>query len=332
VVGTIVSTGKVSGEHQQVTLRYRDRTGTRHELELRYPLGLATSVIPGMTTSVSYDAQARGRAELSGHPRGRWQSVALAVAATIGLTGLWLLLALVLGRSLQEARTSRRHLIAGVTGTGVVLVSLARLLVVVVGGSSPQEVPFPPNPPPLVAERPAQLPSVLSLPPPATGPLVTPAQARRIAAAVWPLRDRALADRRLGTLRAIETGPALAVDISRLRSGGAPNRPDPPHQPPKQLAVYTPRQRSWPLRFLAEGITTSAGKPFLELMIFTRSSPQTTWQVAYDTGFGQGSGPPLHVEPGIFDRQEIRHRPSSERDRCWRRRPAPRPLLAGLAR
>jgi hypothetical protein len=303
VLGTIASTGKISAGHQEVTLRYRDRTGTTHAIALRYPIGLATNVVAGMTTTVSYDPRAPGKAELTGHPRHRWQSVALAGAAVIALSGIWLWVALLLGRALREGRTRRSHLVAGAAGIATVLLALAGLVAARIGSGSAQEVPFPPNPPPLVAQQAARLPSILSLPPPAGVPLVTPDQARRIADAVWPLRDRALADRDLGTLRVLETGPALAVDVSRLRSGGAPNRPSPPSTAPQQLAVYAPRQRSWPIRFLAEALTTSADKPFLELMIFTRNSPRRPWRVAYDTGVSQGTGPALQLEPGIFDRQ-----------------------------
>jgi Protein of unknown function (DUF3592) len=302
VLGTIVSTGEVAADHQDVTLRYRDRTGTTHDLELRYPLGLATSVITGMTTTISYDPRAPRKAELSGHPRHRWQSVVLAGGAVIALSGLWLWIALGLRRALRDEPKRRRHLFAGVAGVVTLFVAFARILLVVVANSTPQEIAFPPNAPPLVVHQPATLPRVLSAPPPAAGPLVTPAQAHRIAEAVWPLRDRALADRDLGTLQALETNPALAVDVSRLRSGGAPNRPNPARTAP-QLAVYVPRQRTWPIRFLAEAVTTSAGKPFLELLILARSSPKGRWEVVYDTGFGQGTGPALQVEPGIFDPQ-----------------------------
>jgi hypothetical protein len=302
VLGTIVSTGKVSTDHQDVTLRYRDRSGTTHDLELRYPLGLATSVIPGMTTTISYDPRSPAKAELSGHPRHRWQPVVLAGGAMIALNGLWLWIALGLRRALRHEHRPRRHVFAGVAGVVTLLVVFARILLVVVANSTPQEISFPPNAPPLVAHRAARLPSILSSPPPAAGPLVTPAQAHRIAEAVWPLRDRALADRDLGTLQALETNPALAVDVSRMQSGGAPNRPDPARTAP-QLAVYVPRQSAWPIRFLAEAVTTSAGKPFLELLILARSSPKSRWQVVYDTGFGQGTGPALQVEPGIFDPQ-----------------------------
>ena len=45
-----------------------------------------------MSTTVSYDPRVPGKAELTGHPRYRWQSVALAGAAVIAVSGLWLLI------------------------------------------------------------------------------------------------------------------------------------------------------------------------------------------------------------------------------------------------
>src|SRR5439155_21139779 len=71
VLATIASTGAVVGAHENVTLRYTDLVGAPHELRVRYPLGLASSVIPGMTTTVGYDPTAPQKAELAGHPRHR---------------------------------------------------------------------------------------------------------------------------------------------------------------------------------------------------------------------------------------------------------------------
>src|SRR2546421_5526160 len=55
VLAVIAATGRVTGRHQRVTLRYTDRGGGRHELDLRYPLGVAQDVVVGMSTSVVYD-------------------------------------------------------------------------------------------------------------------------------------------------------------------------------------------------------------------------------------------------------------------------------------
>jgi hypothetical protein len=303
VLATIVATGKAAGGSQEVTLRYSDRRGVPHRLELRFPLGLAASVLPGRTTTVAYDPRSPDKAELAGHPRTRWQSVVLAVVTFLGLflVSVWAAAALWLG--FHRERAHRHHVGAGiVTVLGLLAVGV-RLVFALVGTGGAQGLPFPPSPPPLRTGRVAPLPAVLSLAPPASAPLVTPAQARRVVAAAWPLRDRVLASRDLSTLEAIEAGPALVGDEARMRSGGPPNRPNASAHAPREVAVYVPRQRRWPLRFLAEGVTTSAGKPFLELMIFRRSSPRSRWQVVYDTGYGRGTGPPLSPEPAILDAQ-----------------------------
>ena len=303
VLATIISTGKVSGEHQDVTLRYVDRAGTPHLFSVRYPLGLANDVIPGMTTTVSYDPNAPEKAELTGYPRHRWQTALLGAGATVALTVLWLVIAGSLGRSLQERRAHRGHLFASAGGVIVLLASVARLVIVLAVASTPQAAAFPPHAPPLTLGKAAPLPRVVSLAPPAKGSLVTPALARRIVDAVWPLRDRAIAGRDLATLRELESGPALAVDVARMREGGAPNRPTPDSTAPTRLGIYVPRQAVWPVRFLAEVPTTSAARPFLEFLIFNRRSAKSRWRVVYDTGFTWTNGNPLSPDPGVLDKR-----------------------------
>jgi hypothetical protein len=312
VLGTIVSTGKVSGAHQDVTLRYVDLAGMTHELAVRYPTGIGGYVIVGMTTTVSYDPSAPQKAELAGHPRHRWQTALLAGAATLGLTVLWLAIAASLRRARDETHGHRGHVFASVGGVVVLIAAVARVLIALVVSTTPQEVGFPPNAPPLVAGKAAALPRVLSLPPPAGGPVVTPPLARRIVSAVWPLRDRALAGRDLATVRALESGPALAVDVARMRSGGAPNRPTPDRAVPSGTRVYVPRQSSWPVRFLAEVPTTSDAQPWIEMLIFTRASARARWHVVYDTGFGAQPGSTVSPEPGNFDEEGYDEVPAGE--------------------
>jgi uncharacterized protein DUF3592 len=312
VLATIVSTGKPSGTHQDVKLGYTDLTGATHELRLRYPLGIGGSVIPGMTTTVSYDPSAPQKAELAGHPRHQWQTALLAGAATLGLTVLWLAIAASLRRARDEAHGHRGHVFASVGGVIVLIGAVARVLIALVVNSTPQEVAFPPNAPALALGRAAPLPRVLSLAPPASGLLVTPPLARRIVSAVWPLRDRALANRDLATVRALESGPALAVDVARMRSGGAPNRPTPDRAIPAGFRVYVPRQSSWPARFLAEVPTTTDAQPWLEMLIFTRASAHSHWQVVYDTGFGAQPGGTVSPEPGNFDEEGYDEVPAGE--------------------
>ena len=301
VLATIVSTAAVTGGHSDVTLRYTDLAGATHDLRVRYPLGVGSGVIAGMTTTVSYDPTAPEKAELAGHPRHDWQTALLAGAATLGLTVLWLAIAASLRRARDETDAHRGHVYTSVGVVVVLLASAARLLIVLVVGSTPQEGGFPPNAPPLAVGKAAPLPRVLALAPPASGPLVTPALARRVVNAVWPLRDRALAGRNLATVRAVESGPALAVDVARMREGGAPNRPTPDRVAPSGLVVYVPRQTAWPVRFLAEVPTTSAARPFLEFVIFTRAAARSRWHVVYDTGFSAKPGGTVAPDPGVFD-------------------------------
>jgi hypothetical protein len=284
-----------------VTLRYADLAGATHELRARYPIGIGGSVITGMTTTVGYDPAAPQKAELAGHPRHRWQTALLAGAATLGLTLFWLAIAASLRRARDETHAHRGHVFASVGGVVVLIGSVARLVIALVVSSTPQEVGFPPNAPPLALGKAARLPRALSLAPPASGPLVTPPLGRRIVGAVWPVRDRALAGRDLATVRALESGPALAVDVARMRSGGAPNRAIPDRTVPTGLAVYVPRQNTWPARFLAEVPTTSGAQPFLEFLIFTRASARSRWQVVYDTGFTWAAKDKIAPDPGVFD-------------------------------
>jgi hypothetical protein len=302
VPATVVATGPIARGSQLVTVRYRDRAGAAHRLELRFPLGLASRILPGETTTVAYDPRRPGRAELAGHPRTRWQRPAYVAAGLVGLLAVTVWTAFAVWTGLHRERAQRHHVGVGLAGLVTLLALGTRIVLSVVSGAGAQSLPFPPNPPPPVAGRPAALPAVLSLAPPSHGPVVTPAQARRIVERVWPFRDRVLARRDLATLDALERGPALAVDAARLRSGDPPNRPDPPAHAPADLAVYVPRQSRFPARFLAEGVTTSAGQPFVELLVFSRAARQARWQIVYDTGFGHASGaPPLHPDTAILD-------------------------------
>jgi hypothetical protein len=79
---------------------------------------------------------------------------------------------------LRETRTHRGHVFAGVGAVVVLGASAARLLIALVVGATPQEVAFPPNAPPLTVGKAAQLPRVVSLAPPASGPAAETAPER----------------------------------------------------------------------------------------------------------------------------------------------------------
>ena len=303
VLATIVSVGGVSDHAQSVRLRYADRSGTAHFVDIRFPLGLASRSYVGWTTTVAYDPASPGDAQLAGHPREQWHSVLVAGGIVAALTGMWLLWALSLFRNLGSSTGVKRRLGVAVTGIAVLMLVAGRLVVTVATASTPQLVPFPPNPPAPTTQRPTHLPAILRAPAPRSGPLITPVQARRLVDELWPLRDQAIATRNVGMLSALETGPALAVDVERIDSGAAPDRQNPGPAAPSDLKIYVPRQTRWPVRFLTEALTTAAGRRFVELMIFARHSPKSAWQVVFDTGNFQGDDLPLQLLPDSRDIQ-----------------------------
>ena len=303
VPATIVATRPPSRHRQPVTVRYRDGAHRVHSLEVSFPLGLAADVIPGMSTSVVYDPRSPARAELAGHPRRRWQDALLVAAVTLGLTGVWLraLLAL-LRKAGEEAALRRAHVWGSVALLATLCLAGGRFGAQIVRYHRPQEIGFPPLPPKPIA-RPGSkaLPTVLRAQPPGRGPLVTPVGAEEVARTLWPLRDRALVERDVTTLRALERGPALTVDLARLVSGGAPNRFPASTRLPKDVRVYVPRRARWPARFLLEAVTTSAGKPWLELLVLERRGAGSPWQVVLDTGVSGSAAWSPKVDPPFDD-------------------------------
>lgn len=228
----VVGTAEVEGRRQRVTLRYEDHTGRGHVLEAWLPLGIGEEVGPGLETAVVYDGGSPERAELPGQPHRSWAEVVVAGGATALATSVWMTVLLgtlvaragAAGRSAEDSgpptsdagwepadRAQRR--VAVRTGAVVVLLLVVGGRVAIEFGTAnrPQVVPFPAQPPPLAeGGRPAALPPVLTAPPP-SGSLVTPGVAKQVFEAVWRLRDEALVRRDAATVRAIESGPALAI-------------------------------------------------------------------------------------------------------------------------
>jgi hypothetical protein len=303
VLATIIATRPPVGRRQQVTLRYRDDAGGRHRLEVAFPLGIAQDVIPGMATSVVYDPRSPSHAELPGHPRNRWQDALLVAALTLGLTGVWLRTTRALLRRAGEEGTLRRAHVWGSLGVAATLAVVGgRIGTAILRAHPVQEVGFPPLPPkPILHAGRVALPPALTAPPPPGGPLVTTSSAQEVARVLWPLRDRALVRRDVTTLHAIERGPALRVDLARLVSGGAPNRSRAGLGLPGEFRVYVPRQETWPARFLLEAVTTSAGEPWLELMVVARRGARSSWQVVLDTGVGGTPAWRPHVDAPYDD-------------------------------
>jgi hypothetical protein len=321
VLAVIDLTGRVSGHHQRVTLHYVDRGGHGHEVDVRYPLGLAESVIVGMSTSVVYDPRAPARAELAGHPRHDWWDVVVAAALAALATGIWLrwfrALLIAGARERREApvrlgppgsverapppRLPRAHAYGTLAVLSVLLLVGGRLVTQLAAADRPQEVAFPPLPVLPEHRGPAVLPGVLTAPVPDTGPLVTPSRAASVVAAAWRFRDRALARHDVVELRAVDTEPVLAVDAADLKDGRAPNRPVPAPGDLHDLTVYAPRQNHWPLGILGEAVTTVAGDPALELMVLTRRGPKSSWRIAFDTTVTGDAAYTPRVEPPILD-------------------------------
>lgn len=321
VLAVIGAAGRVRGHHQRVTLHYADRRGHGHEVEVRYPLGLARSVVVGMSTSVRYDPRAPRHAELAGHPRHDWWDVAVAGALTAVATGIWLgwIRKLLLAARREEEvapvrlgppgsvergpapRLPRAHALGTLAVISALLLLGGRLVTQLAALDRPQEVAFPPLPVLPPHHGPVELPAVLAAPQRAAGPLVTPSRGRAVVAAAWRFRDGALARHDVAELRAIDAEPALAVDVGGLEAGVAPNRPRPTAGDLRDLTVYTPRQARWPLRLLGEAVTTAVGEPALEVLVVTRRSPADRWRVALDTEVTGDAGFTPRVEPPILD-------------------------------
>jgi hypothetical protein len=322
VAATIVAKGAVSGDDQTVTLRYADRAGRSHLVKMQYPLGRKSGTTIGWRTAVVYDPSSPDKAEFSGLPRTRWQTVAAVAALVAVLTGAWLLWALALRLKGTAPGSARSWAVAAVTGIGVALLIGGRIGVIVARATSAPLMNDAPNPPAAKVGRPAKLPAVLHAPAPSNGPLVTPAEAQRVVEALWPMRDRATANRDIATLRAIETGPALASDVETIDSGSAPERITPDRRPPPEMVTLVPLQTHWPIRFLTEAITTAAEQPAIEFTIFTRRSPTSAWRVAYDNDATLGASPGFAPFPAILDHQGYDIVPSGHRIAASRAVPA----------
>lgn len=304
----VVSTGAVDGGRQQATVQYEDSAGAEHHVEVHLPLGRAESILPGTGTGVTYDRSSPGSAELIGAPGTRWHDVGRAFGLTSLVTGAWLLVALFLrnGHSVASTdpevdddapvvfdptgpRQSQARQARVLVGLATVLLVGGQLTYTVAERTYPRPAAFPPIPPAVADQRrDVALPAVLTAP--VSGRrLVTLADAEAVFEAMWPLRDRALALREADMVRAIETGPALEVDLAKMRYGHPPNRGGPSVGELGDFKVFVPSQYEWPVYFMAQALTTSANHPFLEVMIFVRASPSSSWKVAFDTGISAGN-------------------------------------------
>lgn len=115
-------------------------------------------------------------------------------------------------------------------------------------------------------------------------------------AAVWPLREQALADNDIGTTNLLETGVARQIDnaVSRddIEVPGISRRRA---RPFSGMAVFVPRHDRYPASFLAAvqstlygpdpAVALPADAPYVDLLVFSRESAESHWQVALATGF-----------------------------------------------
>jgi hypothetical protein len=120
---------------------------------------------------------------------------------------------------------------------------------------------------------------------PATaGVSVDPGEAANVVDALWLVRERALANTDMATIRELETGPALEWDAA-CYDGCQPTSP----RPMQKMQVFVPRQSTYPAYFLAEvlTITNDLTVPYVETMVFTRASTSLPWMLNFDTGYSE---------------------------------------------
>jgi hypothetical protein len=126
--------------------------------------------------------------------------------------------------------------------------------------------------------------------------VVTPAEAERVFATLWTLREQAVTGEDIPRLHSLEAGSAAFGDVARIRCG-CPMRTSPGGY--DEHGLYVPRQVRYPARFAVEVATTqSTGSHWAEIMVFERASYATAWKLALDTGYTPPGGrPPALSQP-----------------------------------
>jgi hypothetical protein len=134
--------------------------------------------------------------------------------------------------------------------------------------------------------------------------LVTPAQARAVATAMWPTLERVLISSDTRALsQLLPPGPMLSGLIRRCAVAQPSCVLETTPRPIVDLQTVVPLQRSYPIYFLAEVTTTSFvqqanglnGKqqqPWIELQVMTKASAHASWKVSFDTGYDGAIGAP----------------------------------------
>jgi len=128
----------------------------------------------------------------------------------------------------------------------------------------------------------------------ASGPVVTPAQAKEITGTIFHLRAAALAAQDRPAFQQIDTGVVLESDIPACgclgeRFGAITD-----------MSVFVPRQTSYPASFMAEVATTNAGTPSIENVVVVRNSAADSWRLAVENVVTFPSGQ-LHLDAPVAD-------------------------------
>jgi hypothetical protein len=147
----------------------------------------------------------------------------------------------------------------------------------------------------------------------ADGPVVTPAQARAIVEAFWPLREDALANDDVETTDLLEDGIARvqddALSLGSLYADRSVSLRR--ERPFTLLGLLVARQDAFPARFLAEVRTVehravptmgrTPDAPRNELLVFTRQSAQTTWRLSLVAVVSVGGSTTTYTRTGTED-------------------------------
>lgn len=155
----------------------------------------------------------------------------------------------------------------------------------------------------------------------------TPAEATRVVRALWAARehDRAVRATRYSS---IETGSAELTDVANIdnaRCGCFPYLWTHGQRPFRSATIYLPRQRAYPLYFMASVLAAVPGrKPpasgSTALLIVTRKSAATPWRIAvqiWDTAYQRPN--PKFIPPLVDDQNYERSptRPPISATQSW---------------
>lgn len=169
------------------------------------------------------------------------------------------------------------------------------------------------------------------------GPVITPAEATVVMRALWRARERAGAQDNAPMLARLETGAARDWNLEQTREGlSGFGRSARIVRRITDSVLAVPRQLRFPAYFLAVVGTRTyptpvnpVERPYVELMVASRSSAHEPWKVAIDTGM---AGTPLSDLQFISDPTDDPLHPNynlpAPHPRWMPARPAPAALAA----